>query len=180
MNKFNLEYFRPSPAFEYEARTPVCIPKLPFRIHPHPDRFAVVYLSYSDKKWMLVTPQVAEGRALSGVWRSELYEGVFGDGKPFLLPITLSDDPDFSSWGESLHDAVTIARRTWTVLEKDEHMRRHEPIANKAIKSRPEWLDWSLSDAVESAFRGRIVDIDSALLKPKKPRTCFHDEFEEE
>jgi hypothetical protein len=129
---------------------------------------------------VLVTPEVAEGRSLSGVWRAELYEGVFGDGKPFLLPVTLSDDPVFNSWGESLHDAVTMARRTWTVLEKDEHMRRHEPIANKAIKSRPEWLDWALSDAVESAFRGRILDIDDPLLQPKKPRRNSHQEIEEE
>lgn len=171
--KFNLSNFVHNQTEDLESPPRVCIPRDPFRIHPDKSRKASVFLTWKNERWYLVAKDVAEEFCLSSVRRAEIYEGVFLNGKTFLLPITLTNDPEYASWGDSLLESVPKARRHWVELEKDKDFNRHESRILKTMKETPNWSELEFEEIVALAFYDRIIDssnVSQLLEKGNKRR----------
>ncbi len=168
-----------------QTSIPICIPTTRFRIHPDRERMvANVYLSRAGDEWWLVDASVAEdGRAhVPKLWRADLYEGVWANGRSFLLPVTFPVDGVHMDWYDSLTYGVTLARKQWVTVTSDRSQGCFIVTPEKQKRSEPEgWLDCEFHELVEFAFDDHIIySKEDALAKlPRKSRRMVREEFDE-
>lgn len=153
-----------------------------FRVHPEKDRLpGPFHLAFSEKEWWLIHPDVISQYRISNLWRAELYEGIYEDGRTFVIPVT-HPLPGKEDWYETLNHAVSLARNQWVSIESDREQDCYliHPQA-KTKKLIPNWPECDFSDLVELAFTDRIITTcQQAQAKwPKRLKRVIHESFDD-
>lgn len=173
-----------SPGYS-SANVPICIPTSRFRIHPDRERtISDVYLSRAGDEWWLIDADVVEGGhvRIPKLWRADLYEGVWANGRSFVLPVTFPVEGGNMDWYDTLTYAVSLARKQWMTVTADKNQGCFRVMPEKKRMPEPqEWPECEFAELVEFAFYGRIIlTAEDAIAKlPKKPRREVSEEFDE-
>lgn len=173
-----------SPGYS-NASVPVCIPTSRFRIHPDRRRMASdVYLSRAGNEWSLVAADVVEEGLvhIPKLWRADLYEGIWQNGRSFVLPVTFPVEGGHMDWYDTLTYAVSLARKQWVTVASDKNQGCFLVTPEKKHLAAPEvWPDCEFAELVELAFYDRIIlSREDAIAKlPKKARREVSEEMDE-
>lgn len=153
-----------------------------FRVHPDKERLAgPFFVARSDEQWWLIHPEVVAEVRISGLWRADLYEAMYEDGRIFIIPVTYPL-PGKEGWFETLSEAVKLARKQWVTIESDRDQFCYQVYTEpKKKRAEPDWLGCDFGDLVESAFADRIVTTcDQARKKwPRSAKRSISESFEE-
>lgn len=142
---------------EGQTDVPICIPKSPFRIHPDKNRTAgPVYLSRAGDEWWLVHPDVLDTYRVPRLWQAELFQGIWPDGRTFILPLTYPR-PNCGGWFDTLQQAIQLARTQWITIESDSDQGCYLITPAKKAGGAIEWPECDFADVVEVAFDGHII-----------------------
>ena len=164
---------------------PVCIPTSRFRIHPDRKRcMQDVYLSRAGDEWWLIDADVVEKSHLRipKLWRADIFEGIWPNGRSFVLPVTFPVDCSHMDWYDSLSYAVKLARKQWVTVASDKENGRFDVTPEKKAWPEPgEWPKCEFAELVELAFFDHIIlSREDAIAKmPLKTRRIVSEDFSE-
>lgn len=136
---------------------PVCIPRVPFRIHPNIDRVAHVFICLINNRWHLVSTELAKCYRIPKLWQAQLFEGIDHEGNTFIVPLTRSTLEN-ESWHDSLDIAINRARKQWMTIETSHEDKIHLGVPAITKLSNPCWPEHDFADVLELAFKDRSID----------------------
>lgn len=129
-----------------------------FRVHPDKERLVgPFFVARSDDQWWLVHPDVVPEVRISGLWRADLFEAMYEDGRTIIIPLTY---PMLGKegWYDSLQEAIKVSRKQWVSIESDRDQGSYDVHTEpKKKRTEPDWLGCDFGELVESAFAGRII-----------------------
>lgn len=151
----------------------VGIPNGPFRIRPERESPLVYLTNLKDKGgWHLVDEDIVDEVDLPNLWQAKLYEGVTESGRPFLLPLTLTGNPNSEGWEKSLQTGIAKGKQGWVSRETDKQLKRFKIYLEQGVMHEPDWWDGSFEELAEVAFGNRIID---AKYLNRRKRTAWDD-----
>lgn len=130
-----------------------------FRVHPDKERVAgPFFVARYEEQWWLVHPDViASGIRISVLWRADLYEAMYEDGRVIVIPVTYPL-PGKEGWFNTLTEAVKQARKQWVSIESDRDQGCYQVHTEpKKKRADADWLGCDFGDLVEHAFADRII-----------------------
>lgn len=183
-NDFTLEDFiLPTDNDVEDITIPVCIPVQPFHIHPSMQRrVSPLWLARPDGKWWLVHPEVVARYHVPKLWKADLYQAIWPDGRSFLLPVTHPRASGPEGWYSSLTEAVQEAQQGWITLERDHNSECYDFERPKGWRKAPNWPDWDFEDIVHLAFFDHLLTVPTAkamqLTRRRTPRRFIEETVE--
>lgn len=130
-----------------------------FRVHPDPHMSLVstVYVDKAERETYFVTPAM-RGTLLGETKPVLLTVAVTTQGVVMIFPVNLPVDGRTNAWNDTARQAVELAKTEWVRMAADMRLGGNRIYKAEGELSDPEWPEQSLSELLEIAFRGRIID----------------------
>jgi hypothetical protein len=130
------------------------------RVHPDPQMtlLTAVFTDKEERETFIVAPAMRE--ALLGEIRPVLLmTAITRQGVLFVWPVPLPDESGRrNAWSETAREGSELAKSAWVRLAADMSLGAYRLYQAEGALSEPTWPDKTLSDLLEIAFRGRIID----------------------
>ena len=152
----------PLAAYRYQPMDKIKItasPKVPFRIHPNPDRKEedLLVTNYHNK-WYLVNEGLLEGFHIPGLLRACFYEGIDEDHQRFLLISTYPLGQEMTEWRESVLEVVEEAQNQWVWMVRNKKGDGYRVKVADHIDTFPLWVKDDFSSFVARAFGKNVIN----------------------
>jgi hypothetical protein len=139
-----------------------------FRIHPDPNMslLTTIYEDKATRETFFVAPNMREA-LLEQAKPRLIVTGTTTRRVIFLWPLTVPEEMGRGNpWHSTAWQAYELAKTNWTRMASDRHLQAYRIYQAEGQLPEPDWPNKTLSELLEIAFRGRIIDVeDHPIIK---------------
>lgn len=130
------------------------------RIHPDPTyRLETAVLEFKEERETYLVAPALWSELPSELTPKVLFTAMNRQKVLFLWPIRLpGEDGKIDDWNASALEAATMAQQGWIRVSANMSLGAYEIYSASGELPEPEWPDYSLSQILEIAFKGRYIN----------------------